>query len=374
MSTATSYLPQNKTVADAAPYAHVAPNRSLTADILKGWLILLVVFGHALQFILYSGSDQFWFDPIFQTIYMAHMPLFMAISGYFSPQVPTGIQGRRRIGQLLLPMLTWSIIATTLMVMMGSRRSPFPMLKSTFATTYWFLWALILSLLWVWAIDKLRQRMFSSEAAGDRFEALSAAVFVLLAGLSGPLWPEVLPLTGFVLPFFVAGRIVRRRSLDLRQLPIWLWLGVIVVFGVAHWAWQQESYIYVNGLRLLDHSGQIALMFLGSASASLIGLALALAVAGKLAPRAIGRMLATLGQISLQIYLAQRVVFLGLSVLSLREGWFGQLPYTLQVALCAAVTAALVAVIFGAARISARLPLADRLLWGRGGSAAKAAG
>lgn len=60
--------------------------RNQTMDVLKGLLIILVVLGHSLQYgfgPLYSESGAFYDDYLFRAIYTFHMPLFMAISGYF---------------------------------------------------------------------------------------------------------------------------------------------------------------------------------------------------------------------------------------------------------------------------------------------------
>lgn len=54
--------------------------RNYSFDFLKGCLIILVVWGHALQ--CYYGNGC-WYNPIFNIIYTFHMPLFMFVSGYF---------------------------------------------------------------------------------------------------------------------------------------------------------------------------------------------------------------------------------------------------------------------------------------------------
>lgn len=54
--------------------------RLIWADFLKGWLILLVVLGHAIQNTLGIDCDN---NHLWNMIYSFHMPAFMAISGYF---------------------------------------------------------------------------------------------------------------------------------------------------------------------------------------------------------------------------------------------------------------------------------------------------
>lgn len=55
--------------------------RLVWADSLKGWLIILVVLGHAIQNTLGVECDN---DHLWNIIYSFHMPAFMAISGFLA--------------------------------------------------------------------------------------------------------------------------------------------------------------------------------------------------------------------------------------------------------------------------------------------------
>lgn len=63
--------------------------RLIWADSLKGWLILLVVLGHAIQNTLGADCDN---NHLWNMIYSFHMPAFMAISGYLAFR-PSGLGG-----------------------------------------------------------------------------------------------------------------------------------------------------------------------------------------------------------------------------------------------------------------------------------------
>lgn len=53
--------------------------RLIWVDSLKGWLILIVVLGHAIQYCLPESHDtNYWWN----LIYSFHMPAFMAASGF----------------------------------------------------------------------------------------------------------------------------------------------------------------------------------------------------------------------------------------------------------------------------------------------------
>lgn len=55
--------------------------RLLWADSLKGWLMLLVILGHAIQTVMPEACYQ---NHRWNLIYSFHMPAFMAVSGYFA--------------------------------------------------------------------------------------------------------------------------------------------------------------------------------------------------------------------------------------------------------------------------------------------------
>ena len=115
--------------------------RLIWADSLKGILIVLVVFGHAIQYTVGGGC---YTNHLWNEIYSFHMPAFMAVSGYFAYRgggrfhVKNAIW--RRFQQLLIPYLLWTIlfIAT-------SDELSFSHIKDVLLYPdkgLWFLWAL----------------------------------------------------------------------------------------------------------------------------------------------------------------------------------------------------------------------------------------
>lgn len=82
--------------------------RDTSIDSLRGLAILLVVFGHSLQ---YSNTD-FDNNILFRIIYSFHMPLFMFISGYVTffgqDKIVPGF--KKRAALLLFPFFSWAIV------------------------------------------------------------------------------------------------------------------------------------------------------------------------------------------------------------------------------------------------------------------------
>ena len=59
----------------------MAKERLVWADSLKGWLMILVIIGHAIQSVM---TDDFASSHVWNLIYSFHMPAFMAVSGWLA--------------------------------------------------------------------------------------------------------------------------------------------------------------------------------------------------------------------------------------------------------------------------------------------------
>lgn len=108
-------------------------------DIVKGLLILSVIFGHAIQELLkvrgIGFEDNFWRN----IIYSFHMPAFMAMSGYliYGKQLRSR-HLQKRFNQLIIPFLLWSI---PLFVIYNNVDNIWEYVLYP-NKGYWFLWAL----------------------------------------------------------------------------------------------------------------------------------------------------------------------------------------------------------------------------------------
>jgi len=74
-------------------------------DALRGFAILLVVFGHALQFGTNAPDENFFY----RIVYTFHMPLFMFISGFVHSGFKRSLRNEVRVKSvsLLVPFLAW---------------------------------------------------------------------------------------------------------------------------------------------------------------------------------------------------------------------------------------------------------------------------
>lgn len=114
--------------------------RNINIDAIKGWAIILVVLGHAVQQ-TYENYDTI---AIFNFIYSFHMPLFVFISGFvsFKDGYETDIKwlGKRAAG-LLLPYFAWMFWINKCSVFYFIRHITI-IYKTLDSGSYWFLWTL----------------------------------------------------------------------------------------------------------------------------------------------------------------------------------------------------------------------------------------
>lgn len=287
------------------------PERNEFLDYLKGLLIILVAWGHVIQYVVYRGGD-FWDDPLFKLIYIFHMPLFMAVSGYvsFASIQRAGLRSgmTRRFRQLVVPILAWTVLHRLLLrsgLLVAGRESPSDWLFNLAGDIgkelkygLWFLWAVFAASVVVMLLKAVRL---------DRlliFAVVSVAVLFI------PDWGN-LHLFQFVLPFFFLGYAwaanQHRPWLSVEPSHIWLGLGLLAS-GAVWWTWRREYYPYVPDVRVSAESLRLHAWRLGAG----IILSLTFLLWARRFHRP-GRWpaLARLGRNSLGIYILQMYFFLG---------------------------------------------------------------
>lgn len=92
----------------------MAQQRLVWADSLKGWLIIMVVLGHAIQNTIGNACET---NHLWNIIYSFHMSAFMAVSGYVAFRTDNSFSGKyicqtflRRLRQLIVPFILWTIV------------------------------------------------------------------------------------------------------------------------------------------------------------------------------------------------------------------------------------------------------------------------
>lgn len=240
------------------PTAASSTSRSAYLDFLKGMLIFLVVWGHAIQFVGYPQSadwraNAFWSDPVFKLIYLFHMPLFIAVSGFLCHRsiqrkdLATITRGRFR--QLVVPIIAWGIAWPLFLLGLAAAgpsgetfQFPAPLVLSgeiglEIATRFWFLWAVFAGTVLV---------SLAHRARWDHGPGLLAITIAFL------FLPDVgpLPMMKYTVPFFFVGYLLRHYNVSLLDLATSRRLLALAIIGAAaYFLWTPATYVYTNGLQ-----------------------------------------------------------------------------------------------------------------------------
>lgn len=213
--------------------------RNLYLDSLKGVAILLVVIGHVIQNIVQDWHNY----PILKLIVMFHMPLFMAISGYFFSlsvnkyHFPTYI--KKIFIRLLLPSLCWgtiSCIAITLNKFINNKPIDLSYCIQVITTGLWYLTALfVLSF-----IGAIIHQLFHKHKYMAWFIFYFALTFIIPYNtwMHNELW--------FLLPFFLFGAYYYRQ----KNHPLLIAIVALLLFIICyhHYTFKYSMY-EINNLK-----------------------------------------------------------------------------------------------------------------------------
>ena len=177
--------------------------RDCKFDTLKGFLILLVVFGHLLEkHSFYFPEKSPVMDGLYACIYCFHMPAMVMISGYFSKK-PANSPGalRKSVNSCLIP---YAVVNTLICLLIN--RKPAQMFFPQFS-----MWYLLSLFFW---------RLFLPAALSFRFPLLLSAALALVTGLANINQLLSASRTICFFPFFLAGfRLQPEQLRRLRRLP-----------------------------------------------------------------------------------------------------------------------------------------------------------
>jgi len=215
-------------------------------DLLKGIGILLVVWGHCIQ---YGNGGEFlvedaYFDNgLFQFIYSFHMPLFMFVSGYlffFSLQRHSaGGVVASKFRTLVVPALTYAVLEF-IVSRYWLRTSSILNFIAYMFTPMWFLWSVFYSSIVVLAVNKW---------LGDKF--IVHAVLMMLTFVTPDAFDFNISLYKWTYFYFVAGYYINRNIGCLRQYSKYAPLAfvcVAILFLAMFQLYDRNIFIYTTGM------------------------------------------------------------------------------------------------------------------------------
>ena len=229
-------------------------NRSLYLDIVKGFAIILVVYGHCIQWHSdeYVSRSLFYSDELYRIIYSFHMPLFMLVSGYLFYGSVVRHSWRHnlktRFSKLLLPVVLWNTLYLAILNtvnLLNGKPVPWGGELLSYTSALWFLWAVF----WCSLIVMTVSRWFHDNIAV--YVAL-LCVMLFIPSLYG------INLYVYMYPYFIVGywwnkyRLhdkIKCRLNAYTQVMVFAFL--FVLFVILYRQYTVEDYIYVSGSGIL---------------------------------------------------------------------------------------------------------------------------
>ena len=199
-------------------------------DNLKGFLIICVVLGHAIQF---SNQD---FDNVlmFRFIYSFHMPLFMWVSGYvnYRENVKFNVLKRRAV-QLVLPFVAWvtfhSVVIMDLHCWVDVFYNP--------TISVWFIWDLFLIICFTTSINYWCEKNRRSSLL------VTFITFVVLQIVIKACHTEVLGISHALDMglFYIVGYYMKKYDVFNKYVSVKFGGAIFVLFLIGCSFWQRKS-------------------------------------------------------------------------------------------------------------------------------------
>lgn len=216
-------------------------------DYLKGILILLITFAHGMQYLTYNNPDtevyaKFWDNRLFEFICIFNMPLFIAVSGYFTffslKKYSFKEYLLNRFLYIFIPMVSWSLIHAVIQVLLGGQVTHlFAYAFTDICRVFWFIWAIILHSMFICVLNKMKI---------DNIYILLGTV-VISSLLPSSRLPYILPIINTMYPFFVFGYIVASKRLHEQIMQNRkIIAGIIVIAVVLYFFWKNDTNYYVT--------------------------------------------------------------------------------------------------------------------------------
>ena len=212
-------------------------NRIFLYDNIKFIAIILVVIGHAIDFLARADGNYLEKD-LFLTIYSVHMPLFIFVSGLFlKPMDKSSRFPIQKVLSYVLIGMAIRMFSAILRLILGMK--PNYSVLDMYDTYAWFMWAMAVFVAMMWLC-----RTFDT-----RFVLAGSVAVALMAGYDKFLGDELALMRIVVfLPFFIVGYMMTPEK--LANLLSKKWLKIISVFVIivilAIFFLDQRFYTYLR--------------------------------------------------------------------------------------------------------------------------------
>lgn len=334
--------------------------RDLFTDFLKGFAVILVVWGHAIQY-CYGGTEEFYENPLFKFIYSFHMPLFMIISGYLCYHSVKKYSYEqffvKRLKGIVVPFFIFGFLCAVAgninnLYDFLSFKGVYNFFNYILYIGYWFLFAVFVCSM----IMVLIEKSFSLYHTENRIFKI---LLYILAIVCGAYVCSVLPYenqTLYMYPYFVIGFLYFKFKDKIPDMFKRIFGMIsIIAFIVMLFFFRREHYIYITGMFLPEPSKGFAqipidLFRYGIGLFGSISVIFVLRMLNKILSKKIVNIFVVIGKYSLQFYLLQRLLveFIFGSLFSELVVKLGSNPLTGNIYLYNMVITPLITIVFAA--------------------------
>lgn len=208
---------------------------------MKGFLILLVLYGHIIQNI--SPDQSYYNDWIFRVIYSFHMPLFAIINGYlfYSSQKKRTLKKSllSKLSGILMPIFIWSIIDWIIVCLLHKTFYIYEFINILTGNMLWFLWSILaanLILLFAEKIFKIK---------------IFKILWLILGFFAMYLFPNC-ELNLFLYPFVTIGFYWKKYESYVNNIKKYGWITIVLFIAFIPF-YNENSFIYTTGITLWNN-------------------------------------------------------------------------------------------------------------------------
>ena len=206
-------------------------------DLVKGILILLVIFGHMLE-----SADGVVGDVIYHFIYFFHMPLFVLISGYLTKSVQSLRHCISRNTGLLETLIFFQGILILLGLLQGKEFS-----WHSIVTPVWAMWYMLSFFWWRLLVTIINPSKYSIQ-----FCVISSLLLCLFAGYLPFSHIASFQRTFYFFPFFMIGHCLGFKKKSLKDYGLSFNKSIFVlvsallgcIYIVGYKSYSFESLLY----------------------------------------------------------------------------------------------------------------------------------
>lgn len=217
-------------------------------DVLKFFAIYLVVLGHSIQVV----EKDFMHNVLFEFIYSFHMPLFAFLSGYFAFHSlnDSAIEFvKKRSTQLLLPVLSWSVITLSVSILIDRPEHYMGVIKPHLMYQLWFL-----KCMWVCSIVTFFFfKYVKNQTCSYILFLLFCMAICMLPEIGDFCW------INFLLPIYGAG-LAYSKAYNRMINPfgggknLYILFLSLIIFGSLYSFWSGDKTIYVTTISYIKNA------------------------------------------------------------------------------------------------------------------------